>query len=123
MNQKEMDALLHELRCRDEYALNSSGEQFALRELWEDLPQEREALKTLWGPLFPDDLAGVLVLAFGAGTGFAILNMPLSQAEYERWDAASHAIDVVSSQRRRRLSFDWISRGNLASASFLFVAW
>ena len=57
------------------------------------MPQEREALKTLWGPLFPDDLAGVLVLAFGAGTGFAILNMPLSQAEYERWDAASHAID------------------------------
>ncbi len=117
MTDTEMNALLHELRCRDEYCLQSSGQQYILRELWEDLPQEREALKTLWGPLFPDDLAGVLVLAFGAGTGFAILNMPLSQAEYERWDAASHAIDVVSSQRRRRLSFDWISRGNLASAS------
>ena len=117
MTDTEMNALLHELRCRDEYCLQSSGEQYILRELWEDLPQEREALKTLWGPLFTDDLAGVLVLAFGAGTGFAILNMPLSQAEYERWDAASHAIDVVSSQRRRRLSFDWISRGNLASAS------
>ena len=28
-----------------------------------------------------------------AGTGFAILNMPLSRAEFERWDAASVAID------------------------------
>ena len=93
MTDKEMNALLHELRCRDEYALNSSGEQFALRELWEDLPQEREALKTLWGPMFPDDLAGVLVVAFGHATGNAILNMPLSQAEFERWDAASQAID------------------------------
>ena len=93
MDQAKLDALLHELRCRDEYALNSSGEQFVLRELWEDLPQEREALKTLWGSMFPDDLAGVLVVAFGAGTGYAILNMPLSQAEYERWDAASVAID------------------------------
>ena len=93
MTEMELNALLHELRCRDEYCLQSSGEQYILRELWEDLPEEREALKTLWGPLFPDDLAGVLVLAFGAGTGFAILNMPLSLAEYERWDAASHAID------------------------------
>lgn len=93
MNQKEMDALPHELRCRDEYVLSSSGERYVLREVWEDLPQEREALKTLWGPMFPDDLAGVLVVAFGAGTNFAILNMPLGQAEYERWDAASRAID------------------------------
>ena len=93
MTDKEMNALLHELRCRDEYALSSSGEQFVLRELWDDLPQEREALKALWGPLFPHDLAGVLVVAFGAGTGYAILNMPLSQAEFERWDAASQAID------------------------------
>ena len=93
MTDKEMNVLLHELRCRDEYALNSSGEQFALRELWEDLPHEREALQALWGPMFPDDLAGALVVAFGAGTGYAILNMPLSQAEYERWDAASVAID------------------------------
>ena len=61
MTEKEMNALLHELRCRDEYALSSSGEQFVLRELWDDLPEEREALKTLWGPMFPDDLAGVLV--------------------------------------------------------------
>ena len=93
MTQKEMDALLHELRCRDEYALNSTGNTFALRELWEDLPQERDALKALWGPLFPDDLAGVLVVAFGAGTNFAILNMPLGEAEFARWNAASHAID------------------------------
>ena len=88
-----MNALLHELRCRDEYVLTSTGNTFALRELWEDLPQEREALKTLWGEMFPDDLAGVLVAGFGASSGYAILNMPLSQAEYERWDAASHAID------------------------------
>ena len=93
MTEKEMNALLHELRSRDEYCLQTSGEQFALRELWEDLPQEREALQALWGPMFPDDLAGVLVVAFGAGAGYAILNMPLSKAEYERWDAASHAID------------------------------
>ena len=93
MTDKEMNALLHELRCRDEYALNSCGEQFALRELWEDLPQEREALQALWGPMFPHDLAGVLVVAFGAGTGYAILNMPLGKAEFERWDAASQAID------------------------------
>jgi len=93
VTEREMNALLHELRCRDEYALSSSGEQFVLRELWEDLPQEREALQALWGPMFPDDLAGVLVVAFGAGTGYAILNMPLSKAEFERWDAASVAID------------------------------
>ena len=93
MTEKEMTALLHELRCRDEYVLSSSGERFALRELWVDMPQEREALKTLWGPLFPDDLAGVLVVALGAGTNYAILNMPLGEAEYARWDAASHAID------------------------------
>ena len=93
MTEKEMNSLLHELRCRDEYALNSTGNTFALRELWEDLPQEREALQTLWGPLFPDDLAGVLVVAFGAGTNFAILNMPLGEAEFARWNAASHAID------------------------------
>lgn len=93
MTEKEMNALLHELRCRDEYALNSSGEQFVLRELWEDLPQERVALKTLRGPMFPDELAGVLVVAFGAGTGYGILNMPLLKAEYQRWDAASHATD------------------------------
>ena len=93
MTEKEMNSLLHELRCRDEYVLSSTGNTFALREIWEDLPQEREALKTLWGPLFPDDLAGVLVVAFGDQTGNAILNMPLSQSEYERWDAASQAID------------------------------
>ena len=73
MTDKEMNALLHELRCRDEYALSSSGEQFALRELWEDLPQEREALKTLWGLMFPDDLAGVLVVAFGPEEYFTLL--------------------------------------------------
>ena len=72
MTEKEMNALLHELRCRDEYCLQSSGERYILRELWEDLPQEREVLKTLWGPLFPDDLAGVLVLAFGAGTTLSL---------------------------------------------------
>ena len=93
MTEKEMNALLHELRCRDEYAPSSSGEQFVLRELWEDLPQEREALKTLWGPMFPDDLAGVLVVAFGDSAANAILNMPLSEAEFARWDAASVAID------------------------------
>ena len=93
MTEQEMNSLLHELRCRDEYCLKSSGESFALRELWEDLPQERDALKALWGPLFPDDLAGVLVLAFGAGTNFAIMNMPLGEAEFARWNAASHAID------------------------------
>ena len=93
MDQAKLDALLHELRCRDEYALNSSGERFVLRELWEDLPQECEALRTLWGPLLPDDLAGVLVVAFGDSAANAILNMPLSEAEFARWDAASRAID------------------------------
>ena len=58
-----------------------------------NLQQEREALKTLWDPLFPDDLARVLVLAFSAGTNFAIMNKPLSEAEFARWKAASHAID------------------------------
>ena len=57
------------------------------------MPQEREALQALWGSMIPTDLAGVLVVAFGAGTGYAILNMPLSKAEFERWDAASVAID------------------------------
>ena len=47
----------------------------------------------LWGQLFPDDLAGVLVLAFGAGANFAIMNMPLSEAEFARWNAASRVID------------------------------
>ena len=45
------------------------------------------------GSLFPDDLAGVLVLAFGASTNCAIMNRPLSEAEFARWNAASHAID------------------------------
>ena len=81
MTEKEMNAVLQEMRCWDEYALNSSGEQSALRDLWEDLPQEREALNELWGPIFPDDLAGVLVVGFGAGTNWAILNMPLSKAD------------------------------------------
>ena len=57
------------------------------------LQQEREALKTLWGPLFPDDLAGVLVLAFSASTSVLIIDKPLSEAEFARWNAASHAID------------------------------
>ena len=93
MTEQEMNALLHELRCRDEYILTSKGQLFVLRELWEDLPQEREALKAMWGPLFPDDLAGVLVAAFDDSTGNAILGMPLSEAEFARWDAASRAID------------------------------
>ena len=45
------------------------------------------------GSLFPDDLAGVLVLAFGAGTNFAIMNKPLRETEFARWNAASRAID------------------------------
>ena len=34
-----------------------------------------------------------MLIAFGDQTGNAIINMPLSEAEFVRWDAASHAID------------------------------
>tara|TARA_B100001057_G_scaffold68241_1_gene61995 strand:+ start:340 stop:492 length:153 start_codon:yes stop_codon:yes gene_type:complete len=34
-----------------------------------------------------------MLIAFGDQTGNAIMNMPLSEAEFARWDAASHAID------------------------------
>ena len=61
--------------------------------------REREVLKTLWGPLFPDDLAGVLVVAFGAGTGYAFLNMPLRRAEFEQ-DAVSQAIEAMQVTER-----------------------
>ena len=46
----------------------------------------RDSLQIILWPFLSDDLAGVLVVAFGAGTGYAILDMPLSKAEFERWD-------------------------------------
>ena len=91
MDQPEMDALLHELRCRDEYGLKSSGQMLVLRGLWEDLPGEVDALRTMWGDLCPPRPVGVWVMAVGD----SMLAMPLGQAEFDRWDAASATIEQM----------------------------
>ena len=89
MDQPEMNALLHELRCRDEYGLKSSGQMLALRALWDDLPGEVEVLRTMWGDLCPPEPVGVLVMAVGD----SMLAVPLGQAEFAKWDAAAATIE------------------------------
>ena len=89
MDPAEMNALLHELRCRDEYGLKSSGQMLALRALWDDLPGEVDVLRTMWGDLCPPEPVGVLVMAVGD----SMLAVPLGQAEFAKWDAAAATIE------------------------------
>ena len=59
--------------------------------LWEDLPGEVDALRTMWGDLCPAEPVGVLVMAVGD----SMLAMPLGQAEFDRWHAASATIEQM----------------------------
>ena len=62
MDQPEMDALLHELRCWDEYGLKISGQILALRALWDDVAGEVDVLRTTWGDNCPPKSSGIMAI-------------------------------------------------------------
>ena len=95
MDPTEMTPVLRELQARDAYCLDRSGMWMALREVWEDMAAEEIAvLRELWGPHCPDDVVGCLVMRF-CEEHPAQLAVPLSRAEYEKWDAAANAVEMM----------------------------
>ena len=62
MDQPEMDALLHELRCRNECGLKISGQILALRALWDDVDGEVDMLRTTWGDNCPPKSSGIMTI-------------------------------------------------------------
>ena len=95
MDPTEMTPILREMQARDAYCLDRSGMWMALRELWEDMAADEIAvLRELWGPHCPDDVAGCLVMRF-CDEHPAQLAVPLSRAEYEKWDAAAQAVEMM----------------------------
>ena len=71
MDPSEMTPVLRELQARDAYCLDRSGMWMAIREVWEDMADDEIAvLRELWGPHCPDDVAGCLVMRFGAALDF-----------------------------------------------------
>ena len=55
---------------------------------------EIAVLRELWGLHCPEDVAGCLVMRF-CKEHPAQLAVPLSRAEYEKWDAAAQAVEVM----------------------------
>ena len=97
MDPSETTPVLRELQARDAYCLDRSGMWMAIREVWEDMADDEIAvLHELWGPHCPDDVVGCLVMRF-CEEHPAQLAVPLSRAEYEKWDAAAQAVEVMVS--------------------------
>ena len=94
MDPAELQALLRELKARDTYLLDRANQGIALRYIWEDLPEEVEALRELWGPHCPEEVHGVLVWRMSESIP-TMLALPLSPAEFDKWDAAAEAMEAM----------------------------
>ena len=94
MDPDQLTPLLRELKARDTYLLTRADQWMALRQIWDDLPEEVDALRELWGPHCPQDVHGVLVMRF-CESNPTMLAVPLSPAEFNKWDAAAAAMEVM----------------------------
>ena len=86
MDQQLLEDTIHELTCRDRYALTSAQVGMHIRNVHDDIP-EAEVVAEMWGEHAPPDLEAMLVLAIGARSDMVIA-IPLGEAEAARWNAA-----------------------------------
>ena len=87
MDQKLLEDTIHELTCRDRYALTSANVGMTIRDVYPDIP-EAEVVAEMWGEHAPPDLACMLVMEVG-GRSDLVIAVPLGAAEAARWQAAA----------------------------------
>lgn len=87
MDQELLEDTIHELTCRDRYALSSAQVGMTIREVYPDIP-EAEVVAEMWGEHAPPDLAAMVVMEVGGRTDMVIA-VPLGEAEAARWQAAA----------------------------------
>ena len=87
MDQKLLEDTIHELTCRDRYALTSANVGMTIREIYPDIP-EAEVVTEMWGEHAPPDLAAMVVMEVG-GRSDLVIAVPLGEAEAARWQAAA----------------------------------
>ena len=90
MDQQLLEDTIHELTCRDRYALTSAQVGVHIRNVHDDIP-EREVVAEMWGEHAPPDLEAMLVMAIGGRTDMVIA-VPLGEAEAARWEAAAQSM-------------------------------
>ena len=90
MDQKLLEDTIHELTCRDRYALTSANVGMTIREVYPDIP-EAEVVTEMWGEHAPPDLTAMLVMEVGGRTDMVIA-VPLGEAEAARWQAAAESM-------------------------------
>ena len=87
MDQELLEDTIHELTCRDRYALSSAQVGMTIREVYPDIP-EAEVVAEMWGEHAPPDLAAMVVMDVG-GRSDMVIAVPLGEAEAARWHAAA----------------------------------
>ena len=90
MDQKLIEDTIHELTCRDRYALTSANVGMTIRAVYPDLP-EAEVVAEMWGEHAPADLAAMVVMEVG-GRSDLVIAVPLGEAEAARWQAAAECM-------------------------------
>ena len=90
MDQKLLEDTIHELTCRDRYALTSANVGMTIREVYPDIP-EAEVVAEMWGEHAPTDLAAMVVMEVG-GRSDLVIAVPLGAAEAARWQAAAESM-------------------------------
>ena len=90
MDQQLLEDTIHELTCRDRYALTSAQVGMHIRNVHDDIP-EAEVVAEMWGEHAPPDLEAMLVLAIG-GRSDMVIAIPLGEAETARWQAAAESM-------------------------------
>ena len=90
MDQELLEDTIHELTCRDRYALSSAQVGMTIREVYPDIP-EAEVVAEMWGEHAPPDLAAMVVMDVG-GRSDMVIAVPLGEAEAARWQAAAESM-------------------------------
>ena len=90
MDQQLLEDTIHELTCRDRYALTSVQVGMHVRNVYQDIP-EAEVVAEMWGEHAPPDLEAMLVMAI-VGRSDMVIAVPLGEAEAARWEAAAQSM-------------------------------
>ena len=104
MNQQLLEDTIHELTCRDRYALTSAQVGMHIRDPYHDL-REAEVITAMWGVHAPPDLTAMLVMEIG-GRSDMVIAIPLGEAEAARWKAAAESMWAVLNLEGGPASFE-----------------